>query len=441
MVHLLLKARAEVNAAAAGGSTALHAAVRRCWSLSPLVARLLLCHRADLAAADAVGRTPLDGVRAVALQLQRLGTGPQDAASVRVRQLLDEVTERPTVDVVVLEGQRVARALFADEHNDKVMFSTEFCIGVYSLAQRRVVLMKKLKQQQLASTVEHLSVNPESGTVAVCLGLLELREGGAAASQNVFIVWPRGQLQDEEPLKFNVGVDAPACGPPLPACALLSRCRGRQTLLGRLADGKIFCWQLDAARSQLVSEAELAQRGGGAVALSDDGCWIAAAGSDEAGAPRVTVFFCEDATEGPSASPAVVAHIRKSSQVLAIQQTSERVTTCYLAVSEAAVVAGVPPPIEVYSVSVDGEVRSFYRLRAPCQCCALTFGHRTSLYLLSGHTDGLVVVYDLLHGTTSLCHDSPGARFLCMSTDGSLVLSASENSFRIFRVPAAEHPA
>lgn len=435
-VNLLLKAKANVNAVMSRGKTALHLAIQQYLNLPPLVIRMLLCHKADLSTPDARGVTPLDSVRIVSMQSCQQGQRPREDASIRVRQLLSEVTELPTVDIVVVDGQHVQSALFADVHNDKVVFNTESSIGVYSLVQRRVVLMKKLKQQQVASTVKHISVNPEFGTIAVCLELLDLQQNEVVGKQNVFIVWPNGQLQDEEPLKLNIKVDPQPCSHLQPACVMLSRCQGPQMLLGRLVDGKIFCWHLNSARSQLVSETEL-MKNGGIVAISDNGCWIAVVSNDDDNGTQVTVFSYES-PEGLRTNPEVIAQIGKNPQGMAIQQTGESVASCYLALSEVMSSDGAPPPIEVYSLSVDGAVRSLYRLKAPSLCYSLTFCHRTSIFLLSGHIDGLVVVYDLLNGTTSLCHDCPGTGFLSICTDRSLIVSTSENYFRIFKVPAAE---
>lgn len=75
------------------------------------------------------------------------GQSKEDSDS-RMRQLLNEVTERPTLDTVMVDGQQVHSALFANSQNDKIIFSTDSSIGLYSLSQKRVMYLKKLKQQQ-----------------------------------------------------------------------------------------------------------------------------------------------------------------------------------------------------------------------------------------------------------------------------------------------------
>lgn len=145
-----------------------------------------------------------------------------------------------------------------------------------------------------------------------------------------------------------------------------------------------------------------------------------------------------DSPEGPRGKPEVVVAMPKNPQALAVQQTPDGSSACYVAISEAPLTDGAASPIEVFTVSVEGSYRSLYRLKGPSACYSLSFCHRTATYLLSGQVDGLIVVYDLLSGTTSMCHDNPGRGFRSICTDRSLIVSAEENYFRIFNVPAAE---
>jgi hypothetical protein len=318
---------------------------------------------------------------------------------------------------------------------------------VFSLVQKRIVFIKKLKQQgavapgrppQSVSTVKQITVNPEFGTVAVCLELSDYQENDVVSRQDVFIVWPNGQLQDEEPLKFSIKVD-PQPWSTQSACVILSRCPGQQMLLGRLVDGKIFCWHLNSTRSQLVNETELTKHGG-LVAVSDNGCWIAIVTTDADQSRQVQVFSYEG-PNGTRSKPEMIGKLDKVPQSMSVQQTPDNTSggpSCVLAISEETTANGVPQPIEVFSVEADGTIKSMYRLKAPSVCYSLAFCHRTSTCLLSGHVDGLVVVYDLLNGTTSLCHDNPGTPFLSICTDRSLILSTAENYFRIFKSPVAE---
>ncbi|CAK0870573.1 unnamed protein product, partial [Prorocentrum cordatum] len=123
LVSCLLQAKCSPNAPAADGKTPLHMAIQHHASMSPIVARLLLSASADLNARDATQRTPLDYVHEQSV----------DSGSPAIRQLMDEVTERPTVAVGVVEEESVLGAAFADAENDKVCFFTETSVGVFSV--------------------------------------------------------------------------------------------------------------------------------------------------------------------------------------------------------------------------------------------------------------------------------------------------------------------
>lgn len=99
---------------------------------------------------------------------------------------------------------------------------------------------------------------------------------------------------------------------------------------------------------------------------------------------------------------------------------------------------GSASPIEVSAISADGAYRNLYHLRGTSPSYSLSFCHKTTTHLWSSQTDGLVVVYDLPSGTTSMCQDDPGRVFRSISTDRTLFVSAGESYFRIFRVPQPE---
>mmetsp|Transcript_118582 Transcript_118582/g.342886 ORF Transcript_118582/g.342886 Transcript_118582/m.342886 type:complete len:797 (-) Transcript_118582:238-2628(-) len=443
-VHFLLKARANVNAPAAQGKTPLHIAISQYMTLPPVVIRMLLCNKADLGLQDERGLTPLDCIRLISMQSQQPQPGfTKEDSDSRMRQLLNEVTERPTLDTVMVDGQQVHSALFANSQNDRIIFSTDSSIGLYSLSQKRVLYLKKLKQQQktqqVTSAVKHISVNPEVGTIAVCLDFTDTQGDQIVSRQNVFIVWPAGQLQDEEPLKLSMKVDPSPHDNQLPACAMLSRIEGpRMLLLGRLVDGNVFCWHLNQARSQLESESKVANNGG-LCALSDNGAWIAVVTYEPEMdmLPQLTVFsYAQESFDGRRTKPEVLARIPKNPNAMAIQNSSDG--GCYLALSESPMLDGSASPIEVSAISADGVYRNLYHLRGPSPCYSLSFCHQTTTHLWSSQTDGLVVVYDLPTGTTSMCQDNPGLVFRSISTDRTLFVSAGESYFRVFKVPQPE---
>lgn len=434
-VHYLLKAKANVNAETAQYQTPMHLAIKNYNNISPLVVRMLLCNHADLNIQDWDGMTPLNSMRIVSMQAAQMaseGTGQHEATN--IRQILHEVTEQPTIDVGVVEGQKeVLSAHFADAQNDLIVFNTESSIAMYSLQQKRITFMKKLKQQQVQFTVKHVSVNPELGTLAVCLDRLDLDEmgqGGTPTMRNVFIIWPHGKIQDSEPLKLSISVGPNPLGYQLPVCALLSRGRGPQFLLGRLVDGKVFSWCLNVQRSELESEVSLASEGAVALATSDDGFWIAAVVNGEGG-PRLKVWTY-NGPNGRLHTPALVFDEPKAPQSIAIQQADA--TSALMAMCEP-VTSGTPlPHIEVRAVSTAGASRIKYRLKVPSACRSLSFCHGSATHVFTGHYDGLILLYDLPRGTTSQCHGSPNDRSISISVDRSMVVSTEQHCFRIFRV-------
>jgi len=285
--------------------------------------------------------------------------------------------------------------------------------------------------------VRHVAINPQFGTIAVCLEMVDSRPKeaeGPRDTQTVFVIWPRGFLQEEEPLKLSVKVAAGYGNDGLPACVLLSRTGGHQILVGRLVDGKVYSWVLNRARSQLVRETEVTTNGG-LVALADDASFIAVAPMDSQIGDQLRVFSVFDAEGKLRDAPVLVAALPKVPRALAAQRAPDGGDACYLAISEAS--SDAAPPIEVYSVSGDGSYRSLYRLQCPPPCCFLAFCHCSATHLLSVQEDGLVIVYNLLSGSTSMCHDAPGPGFRSICTDRSLIISSQENYFRIFKVPLA----
>jgi len=440
-VYLLLKAKANVNATMSRGRTPLHLAIQHYLSLPPVVIRMLMCNKADINLVDDRGVTPIDALRLVFIQQQQQNQQGQQQpgareTSLRVRQLLSEATDSPTIDVVVLEGQPIQRALFADRQSDIVAFSTESSIGLYSMQQKKVTFLKKLKQQQVHSTVKNIAVNPEFGTIAVCLELLDTQTSyEEPGKQNVFIVWPNGQLSDEEPLKLSIRVD-PTPGVELqPACVMLSRSAGPQLLLGRLVDGKIFCWQLNAMRSQLVSETEITKHGG-LLAVSDNGAWIAVVDTREEG--RINIY-----TYGASAKKKpdeVVATMSMAPKDMAIQAVPGDEDKCFLAIAPAVPQGATQyEPIQVFEVSNKNEWRHMYRIMVPCLCHQLNFCQRSTTHIMAACCDGSIVVYDMDKSTTSMCHDSPNICPLDINENRTMIIAPEANYFRILKVPSPEH--
>jgi len=429
-VDLLFKARANPNALTVSRQTPLHLAIGNCATIPSLVFRMLLCHKADLHVADSEGLTPL--------HLIRNDRGP-------AKSMLQEVPQLSILDVWVVEGQKkVLSAEFMDMRNDKVVFSTDSSIGIYSLAQKSALSMKRLIQHHQQTMVRHVSVNPELGTIAVCLEITEQTSRGEQVTQNVFIIWPDGNLQDSEPLKLSINVENPLLQPEgFPACAILSRSTGPQFLLGRLVDGQVYSWRLNEERSTLTGEEALVpNKNAGAVAASDDGLWIGAVvnegercwlngGPYGAAAARLL------------AKPKKVYVTSKSICGIAVQQSQSR-NSCYLAIVEPAGQRRDLPPIEIWSVSIDAATSHpsiLFRLTIASQCVSLRFCHNSATHLLSGHADGQSVLYDLDAKCTQ--HQNMGNQMasISISPDRQIMVCTELDCFSIFHAPPMALPA
>lgn len=431
-VNLLLKSRALVNAAMVGGETPLHIAMQRYMDVPPLVIRMLFCHQADLAVKNIQGITPLDRVREISSQAHSASR----EARLRLREISNEITEMPTIDVLSIEGSGVRSAHFADMRNQKIVFKTDSSIGTYSLTKKRLTFMKKLKQQKGSSSVEYLSANPALGTLAVCLVIVEQQPNGTPKYQNVFIIWPNGKLQDEEPLKLSVTLDPQPAPGALPACVILSRTDGPQLLLSRLLNGKVLSWRLNQQRTQLMVETQLVGNAG-IIAASDDGCWIAMIQHQDG--KSILHVHSYESPAGLRHEPVQVWTCEASPVCMAIQQAPRPASagaSGRLAIVAAAVEGQSPPPIEVWDICVDGNGRMMYRLNVPSPCSSLNFCYGAEDRIFSGHTDGLAVLYDLPKGSTSQCQGSPDSFSLSMSTDHKLVVATESDCFRIFKLPA-----
>jgi ankyrin repeat protein len=438
-VNLLLQAKSDPNVVMASGMTAVHHAIEQYMHVPPIVIRMLLCAKGDLnGIVNSKNMTALDIAKVVARSsFASPGSGDAD---VRVRQLLNEVTEQATVAVSVVDSSEVLNVVFADTSNDNIAYYTDSALYLYSLKSQRVVFLKKLRQTSCRSIVRHVAVNPELGTIAVCLEILQDSSNGEAI-QNVSIVWPNGQLTDEEPLKLSTPfTDGPHPGA-LPPCVTLSRCRGPQVLVCRFSSREVFCWRLNAARSQLVHESKLLSCGGH-IATSDDGLWIAVENKEiEDGEGQIGVWCHETLDEMPR-PPKLIHTLYKRPVAMTVMQQDRQ--SCCLAIVEHHGPGQPLPPIEIFSIALgappERQCSNIYRIRLAAPCLSLKFCHATPTHLLSGHEDGLVVVYDLPTGVISLSHDGPGTRAISISSDRTLIASAENSYVRVYKVPQYEDP-
>lgn len=280
-----------------------------------------------------------------------------------------------------------------------------------------------------------MSCNPELGTIAVCLEIVG--EGAAQTHTNVIMVWPSGRLQNEEPLKLRLEQEESNFGDTLPANIILSRGQGTQIMHARLRDGRLIHWRFNFARSQLVHEATLAECVG-VMASSDDGNWVAAAelqttAATNADVTQLYVWLLQGNVVSDAVSPVCILERETPPTNLAI--TWKGSTGCLLAVAQQGSV-GIPPrPVEVLFITCEGAWSSIYQLKVQGPSYSLDFCYDTPNFLVSGHSDGSVVIFNLLTGEISQSHDSPGTGCISISPDRKLIVSAEANCFRIYEVP------
>lgn len=79
-----------------------------------------------------------------------------------------------------------------------VAFYTESVVGLFSVDQGRICLKQKLSQQRVQSVVRHMAVNPTHGAIAVFVEVSNPSGASRSQFQNLIIVWPTGQLQEED---------------------------------------------------------------------------------------------------------------------------------------------------------------------------------------------------------------------------------------------------
>ncbi|CAK0843542.1 unnamed protein product [Prorocentrum cordatum] len=117
---------------------------------------------------------------------------------------------------------------------------------------------------EVQSAVRSMAVNPQTGTVAVFLEVFGQGQFGSHLVPSLIMIWPSGHMQEgEEPLKLSIdsgprGVAPDALLPTL----VSSTAEAPVTLLGRVCGGKVFCWRLNVACAQVVSQTLVCESGG-----------------------------------------------------------------------------------------------------------------------------------------------------------------------------------
>lgn len=399
---------------------------------TPMIARLLLCVQADVNAITGERAALLNGQ--LAPQQATLASNDAGMQPQAVRLLLDEARERSNIAVGVLTEEEILGACFADTECNNIAFYTATTVGLYNVAQRHIFLKQRLTQMRVQAAVRGIAVNPAMGALAVFLEVFERDMTGNSAPQNLVIISPTGQLQQEESLTLSVESDPVEEGAPHPAVVCSTVNLSRLTLLVRLCSGKVVFWRLNATASQLASETSIVTRGG-LIALAADGSWLAAV-DREAG--RIEVWSTERPAGGHDCVPKLVASLERRPACMAIA-THPAKGCCLLALTDEVDNGTAPSPIEVLAVQLDGSSSSAYRIDLASPCYTLGFCGDSSDEVLFGCGDGSLVMRSLSTGYARTSRDCECHRSAIASLDRSLIVTASANSFRVFKAPAAEH--
>eukprot|EP00928_Gymnodinium_smaydae_P047050 TRINITY_DN31388_c0_g1_i1.p1 TRINITY_DN31388_c0_g1~~TRINITY_DN31388_c0_g1_i1.p1 ORF type:complete len:607 (-),score=90.55 TRINITY_DN31388_c0_g1_i1:65-1885(-) len=406
MVHQLILAKAHVNAQSKRGKTPLHYAMQQLLTIPPLVPLMLIVSKADVRLPDARGTTTMDCAMLLAKQMQQPETRLTDVDRRCARQVLVEVTDHPTTAVHAM-GADVVTCYFSDRSNERVIYLTETTVGIFDSRKQRVTYCTELQKVGAVGRAKKMSVNPEFGTVAICL------EDMAQHSTSI-IVWPSGKFQDEQPLVLTLEVRD--CVEPHRYFLSLSRAHSQQVLHAGLPDGRIFCWRFNSTRSQISSEEQVPSNST-FLDVSSDGQWVVLAthdGRDE----QVQVWNHENAVNGAK----LVTSFYNAPMALTVTALPVSGGGCAVALVSRNVSSGAPlAPIEVFAVTTSGQMTLSYKLTASAPCQTLRFisdGH-----LLGVYNDGLIAVYDLPRRTVARRYCLPETRSVDMSPDCSLIAS------------------
>jgi len=322
----------------------------------------------------------------------------------------------------------ICNATFAGMGEDTVVFHTKSVVGLYSVRQNCVFSQQRLTQARVESVVRGVVVNPSTSSIAVLLEVLS-RQAQNEGMRNLIIVWPRGQLHEEEPLKICIEeTDAERAG--LEPTILCSTSSEPLTIAVRMCSSKVICWKMNRTRSQLAGETMLTERGG-LIALSGNGNWLAVAEQDESRADlSVWHLGGADFTEQRK-----VASMSKRPSAIAIAGSSSSSSTFLATTSEVAEGGAHWPHIEVFDIREDGSMCCAYRVRTFTYCRMLQFCYGTAEYLFSAHDDGTVVVCNLPKGKTKISHDNPGTNSVNMCTGRKLIVTTIRHCLRIYKAP------
>lgn len=286
----------------------------------------------------------------------------------------------------------------------------------------------KLTQQRVQSAVRSMAVNPQTGTIAVFLEVAGQGQLGSHLVPSLIMIWPSGQLQEgEEPLKLSIdtgraGVASDAMLPIL----LSSTAAAPVTLLGRVHGGKVFCWRLNVACAQIVSQT-LVSENGGLVAVSSGGQWLATVnlGPDGHGSSLEVWFFVGKV-------PKRLTALDRRPHCMAIVEASDGSGHGQLAIAEEPQGSQLASPIEVLQVQTDGSTSSTCRVRLESPCRTLSFLYGSSDVFVSGHSDGAVIVVNIPNNQLRMSHDDVAVRSVAASCDHSYIVTTASNCLRVF---------
>eukprot|EP00929_Paragymnodinium_shiwhaense_P084136 TRINITY_DN44978_c0_g1_i1.p1 TRINITY_DN44978_c0_g1~~TRINITY_DN44978_c0_g1_i1.p1 ORF type:complete len:762 (-),score=179.54 TRINITY_DN44978_c0_g1_i1:180-2465(-) len=452
MISQLLKAKCAVNfLSPETNTTPLSHLIQHYSSGYSAVLSCLLAAQADLTMPDGSGASSLDMVQAMVSQQGATAARPE------LKQLLFEVSEQPTIDFHLhrhasepASSQLILGASFTDPSMEKVLFCTDSSLYTYSLIHRKPVSSKRLSNQKLRMKVADLCANPRQGTIAI---LLE-REEMQLHYEHMVIVWPSGNMADEEELKIAIARDQNAYPPTvglLPSEMLCSKTDFPVTLVCRSASGNVIYWRLHHSSAQVDVDQTLMVRDGGAMALSVCGNWIAVAELDGGGAGdegKVYIWHRKEPEgeglqrEAQAALPQRIAVVNARPHCMAIMPgyghqggaAAGRLAVCPTVTASSPSAAG-RACIEVFNISEEGAVTQASSIPTHAPVKQLSCCEHDSDQLMAIFEDDVIGLVQVSTGQVLHTYGDPDTRSASTSPDGRLLLCTSGRFFKVLKAP------
>jgi WD40 repeat protein len=373
-------------------------------------------------------------------------TAATSGSRAKMRQLLHELTEMPTLAIHVTDHVAngdgdIGRALFSNKEGTAVVFHTKTRLSIFDIETKKIVAGKRLQNPD-SFKIHSIAANPHTGIVAACIESPSQNQSQALGPNNVVFVWKSRNGFTNELVRLSlkpfVGENRFGLSWPYTTDLTMSRNANEDesvTIVVRLRDGQVYSWTLDGACSQVRTEGKLTEDGHN-VALSDDGQWIAVASSGVDGMCQTTVHYQQEDVDEPEQSHyGVLAEFDQKHNRIAVTRINEpkdgHPAHGFLAAAYDAPSGGSPGQalVQVWSLP---EKQLLHEFSQDSNCRALSFSLTPSL-LISAHDDGTVMLSDLIRKTKSTSCDEEYITSLDVSVVGNRVVSASKDYLRVYK--------